>query len=239
MNTQIFWGVKKDFLKCLWLLFSFQLSPILSQKLPNLQCHCFHFLVFHLHFGKTFQVCLSSTALIQHSVVSTFYTLGFSLWLSSKESVCSARDAGDMVWSLDREGPLEEAMYSCQENSMDRRAWGAIAHRVADSGTGLKWLSAQSCSPLFLSCSLIQPVNFISLRLWIISFHWNLHFIESLPYCIWGSLSSHLVLSLNFSVFLYLPEDTRNFSSYSIYRFVFQINALFFFHFLHLPIRNM
>ena len=100
MNTQIFWGIKKAFLKCLWLLFSFQPSPILSQKLPNLQCHCFHFLVFHLHFGKTFQVCLPSTALIQHSIVSTFYTLGFSLWLSSKESVCSARVAGDIWFDL-------------------------------------------------------------------------------------------------------------------------------------------
>lgn len=50
---------------------------------------------------------------------------------------------------------------------------------------------------LFLLCILILPTLFL----------------ESLPYFIWSSLSSHLVLSLSLSAsYLYLSEDIKNFS---------------------------
>ena len=35
--------------------------------------------------------------------------------------------------------------YSCLENPMDRRAWQATVHRVAESWTGLKQLSMHAC----------------------------------------------------------------------------------------------
>ena len=57
--------------------------------------------------------------------------------LSGKESACSAEAAGD-------EGSIPESgrstggghgnplQYSCLENAMDRRAWRATVHRVAE-----------------------------------------------------------------------------------------------------------
>ena len=65
---------------------------------------------------------------------------GLPKWLRGKESTCNAQDAGDMgsIPGLGtspggRQGnPLQ---YSCQENTMDRRAWQATVHRVAKSLT--------------------------------------------------------------------------------------------------------
>ena len=39
------------------------------------------------------------------------------------------------------EGNGNPLQYSCLENPMDKGAWGAITHGVANSGTQLKWLS--------------------------------------------------------------------------------------------------
>ena len=54
--------------------------------------------------------------------------MGLPLWLSSKESTCSAGDTEMWVPSLGREDPLEKEMakafqYSCPGNPMDRGAW--------------------------------------------------------------------------------------------------------------------
>ena len=54
-----------------------------------------------------------------------------------KESACNA---GDPVLSLGQEDPLEKGMatplqYSCLENSMDRGAWQAAVHGIAESRT--------------------------------------------------------------------------------------------------------
>ena len=51
-------------------------------------------------------------------------------------------DAGDVGSYLGGEDPLEKGngnplQYSCPENSMDRGAWQAKVHRVAESQTGL------------------------------------------------------------------------------------------------------
>ena len=55
----------------------------------------------------------------------------------AKESVCNAGDAG-LIPGLGRspgEGHGNPLQYSFLENPMDREAWQARAHRVANSGT--------------------------------------------------------------------------------------------------------
>ena len=65
---------------------------------------------------------------------------GLPWWLSGKESACNAKDARDTV-SIPGSGrspggglgnPLQ---YSCLENPMDRGAWWALVHRVAELDT--------------------------------------------------------------------------------------------------------
>ena len=54
-----------------------------------------------------------------------------------KESTCDARDVGWIPGSgrSPRGGNGNPLQYSCPENSMDRRAWRATVHRVAESNT--------------------------------------------------------------------------------------------------------
>ena len=68
---------------------------------------------------------------------------GLPQWLSSKESTCSAGDAGvfDLIPGLGRsprEGHSNPFQYSCLENPMDRIGWWAVVHRVAKCQTQLK-----------------------------------------------------------------------------------------------------
>ena len=74
---------------------------------------------------------------------------GLPQWLSGKESACNAGAAGD-TGSIPEQGrspggghgnPLQ---YSCLENPMDRGAWRATVHGVAQSQTGLKRLSTHA-----------------------------------------------------------------------------------------------
>ena len=63
---------------------------------------------------------------------------GLSQWLSSKESICNAGDAGDVssIPGLGRcpgGGCGNPLHYSCLENPMDRGAWKDMVHRVAKS----------------------------------------------------------------------------------------------------------
>ena len=65
---------------------------------------------------------------------------GLSQWLSSKESICNAEDAGDVssVPGLGRcpgGGCSNPLHYSCLENPMDREDWQATVCRVAKSWT--------------------------------------------------------------------------------------------------------
>jgi len=63
---------------------------------------------------------------------------GLPQWLSSKESACSAEDAGGVGsipgWGRSpgevSDNPLQ---HSCLENSMDRGTWWATVHGVAKS----------------------------------------------------------------------------------------------------------
>ena len=43
------------------------------------------------------------------------------------------------------EGNGNPLQYSCLENPMDRGAWWAVVHGVAQSRTRLKWLSMHAC----------------------------------------------------------------------------------------------
>ena len=63
--------------------------------------------------------------------------VGLSRWLSDKEPACNSGDTGDMglIPGLGRspgEGHGNPFQYSCLENPMDRGAWQATVHRVAE-----------------------------------------------------------------------------------------------------------
>ena len=49
------------------------------------------------------------------------------------------------VMLLSREGNGSPPQYSCLENPVDREAWWAAVHGVAQSCTWLKWLSMHAC----------------------------------------------------------------------------------------------
>ena len=64
------------------------------------------------------------------------------MWLSGKESACSAGDTGDVGLILGSgrspgEGNGNPLQYSYLENPMDRGVWRATIHRVAKSRTQL------------------------------------------------------------------------------------------------------
>ena len=69
-----------------------------------------------------------------------FYRNGLSRWLSGKESSCQAGDKG-LIPGSERspgEGNGNPLRYSCLENCVDRGAWRAAVHEVAQNQT---WLS--------------------------------------------------------------------------------------------------
>ena len=55
----------------------------------------------------------------------------------------------EIVYTIIGEGNGNPLQYSCLENSVDRGAWWAAVHGVAQSWTRLKWLSSSSI-PLLL-----------------------------------------------------------------------------------------
>ena len=60
-------------------------------------------------------------------------------WLSGKEFICNAGDAGSILGSgrSPGEGNGNPLQHSCLENPMDRRAWRATVHGVAKSWASL------------------------------------------------------------------------------------------------------
>ena len=68
---------------------------------------------------------------------------GFPDGSDNKESACSAGDLGLIPeWGrFPREGNGNSFRYSCLENSMEKRAWGAIVYEVSKSRTQLKQLN--------------------------------------------------------------------------------------------------
>ena len=66
--------------------------------------------------------------------------LGLPRWLSSKESICNGGVAGDagLILGSGRspgKGNGDPLQYSSLENPMDRGAWRATVHWVAESDT--------------------------------------------------------------------------------------------------------
>ena len=63
--------------------------------------------------------------------------LGLPWWLSSKEVTSNAGDTGSIpgLGGLPREGKGNTLQYSCLGNPMDRAAWQALVHKVANSWT--------------------------------------------------------------------------------------------------------
>ena len=63
------------------------------------------------------------------------WVLGFPGGSEGKESTCNAGDPGRIPGSgrSPGEGHGNPLQYSCQENSMDRGAWLATVHGVAES----------------------------------------------------------------------------------------------------------
>ena len=68
---------------------------------------------------------------------------GFPGGSGGKESTCNAGDLSSVPGSgrSSGEGNGYPLQYSCLENPMDRGAWWATIHRVANSGARLPWLS--------------------------------------------------------------------------------------------------
>ena len=63
--------------------------------------------------------------------------LGLPRWLSSKQPTCSAGDAGDLgsIPGWRRAWQPTPVFLPGESHAMDRRAWWAIVHRVAESDT--------------------------------------------------------------------------------------------------------
>ena len=72
-----------------------------------------------------------------HYDLSNNCKMGFPGGSNGKESACSPVDPGSNPGSgrSPGEGNGYPLQYSCLEKSMDRGAWGATAHGVANSGT--------------------------------------------------------------------------------------------------------
>ena len=65
--------------------------------------------------------------------------LGFPGGSDGKESACNTEDAGSVPgWGRSStEGNVNPLHYACLENSMNREAWSATVHGLAESQTGL------------------------------------------------------------------------------------------------------
>ena len=86
---------------------------------------------------------------------STAGTMGFPGGASAKEPACQRRRCRRHTGSIPGlgrspgEGHGTPLQYSSLENHMDRRAWWATVHTVAQSWTWLKWLSMHAWSWIF------------------------------------------------------------------------------------------
>ena len=86
------------------------------------------------------QVAVHGVARVGHSLVTkppSWVYLGLPWWLIGKESACNAGDAGSIL-GLGRSpggGHGNSLQYFCLENPIDRGAWRAADHGVAESDT--------------------------------------------------------------------------------------------------------
>ena len=93
---------------------------------------------------------------ISHNYINTYIP---SIGSDGKESACNTGDVG-LIPGLGRspgEGTDNPLQYSRLENSMDRGAWQATVHSVAQSQAWLKRLSTQHTPPSGTSLPSSQP----------------------------------------------------------------------------------
>ena len=85
---------------------------------------------------ESYPVIFSSSAKIRKVVRCN---MGFSRWLSGKESTCNAEDTGLIPGSgrSPGEGNGNPLQYSCLGNPVDRGMWQATVHGVSKSRTRL------------------------------------------------------------------------------------------------------
>ena len=78
---------------------------------------------------------ISSISLTNINTELLINTIGFLGSSDSKEFACKARDLGSIpgLERSPREGNSYPLQYSCLENPMDRGAWQATVHGVAES----------------------------------------------------------------------------------------------------------
>ena len=92
--------------------------------------------------------------------------LGLPLWLSGKESVCNAGNAGLIPGSerVPREGNGNLLQCSCLGNSMDRGAWWAIVLGVAQESGMTEQLNNNNNNPFFGFRNIkVQPQKYVTL----------------------------------------------------------------------------
>ena len=85
------------------------------------------------------------------------YIHGLPRWLSNTESDFNEGDLGSIP-GLERfplGGPSNPLQYFCLENSMDRRAWQATVHEVANRRDWSDWAHIHSCVFYILRCYLL------------------------------------------------------------------------------------
>ena len=93
---------------------------------------------------------------------------GLSQWPNDKESTCNAGATGD-AGSIPKLGKIpggghgNTLQYSCWENPMDRGAWRAAIHGVAESGTTEVTEHTHGWIPL------LSPQNYHSVANWLYS----------------------------------------------------------------------
>ena len=97
---------------------------------------------FELVFVEGVRFCLDWLFFLHASI----HLIRLSWWLSSKESACRARVAGDVGLTPGSGRPPggghgNPLQYSCLENPVERGAWQVVVHRVEKSRTWLKQLA--------------------------------------------------------------------------------------------------
>ena len=76
--------------------------------------------------------------------------VGLPWWLSGKEFACQCRRCTSLgfdpwVWKITGEGNGNPLQYPCLRKPMDRRAWRAIVHEVAESDVTMWLTTSYTC----------------------------------------------------------------------------------------------